>query len=186
MPPTSKLLRAKILSGKVLHIDETEVTLDTGKGTVWVFTNLEEVMYLYRPNREADFLHEMLKDFRGALVSDFYAGYDSLPCPQQKCLIHLIRDMNQELLANPFDEELQSVTGCSSPWLPCLESMVTTVDQHGLKRTHLKKHGTRAKWPSSSASLAGSKPSPVGGGGEALRSSTAGEEPKQALHVHPA
>ena len=60
-----------------------------------MFANVEEVVYLYRPTREGDFLQELLKDFRGVLVSDFYAAYDSLPCPQQKCLIHLIRDMNQ-------------------------------------------------------------------------------------------
>ena len=65
---------------------------------------------MYRPTREGDFLQELLKDFRGVLVSDFYAAYDSLECPQQKCLIHLMRDINQELLNNPFDEELQSIT----------------------------------------------------------------------------
>ena len=109
--PTYQRLLDKILSGDVLHVDETEVKLRTGKGYVWVFTNLEEVVFMYRPTREGDFLQELLKDFHGVLVSDFYAAYDSLDCPQQKCLIHLMRDMNQELLNNPFDEELQSVTG---------------------------------------------------------------------------
>ena len=80
-----------------------------GKGYVWVFTNLEEVVYMYRPTREGDFLHDLLKGFRGVLVSDFYAAYDSLPCPQQKCLIHLIRDINHDLLNNPFDEELKAL-----------------------------------------------------------------------------
>ena len=41
---------------------------------------------MYRPNREAVFLQDLLKDFKGVLISDFYAGYDSLPCEQQKCL----------------------------------------------------------------------------------------------------
>jgi hypothetical protein len=64
-------------------------------------------------------------------------AYDSIDCPQQKCLIHLLRDMNQDLLSNPFDEELQSVTG---PFGMLLREVVTTIDQHGLKRCHLKKH----------------------------------------------
>src|SRR5262249_41940633 len=81
-----RLLR-NILAGPLLHIDETEVGLRTGKGYVWVFTNLEEVVYLYRPTREGDFLKEMLKGFRGVLVSDFFAAYDPIACPQQKCLI---------------------------------------------------------------------------------------------------
>jgi hypothetical protein len=87
-----------ILAGPVVHIDETEVKLRTGKGYVWVLATAEEVVYLYRPTREGDFLRKLLKDFRGVLVSDFYAAYDALPCPQPKCLIHLLRDMNQELL----------------------------------------------------------------------------------------
>jgi hypothetical protein len=104
-------LLAKILSGDVLYIDETEVKLRTGKAYVWVFATAVEVVYMLRPTREGDFLTELLKDFRGVLVSDFYAAYDAIGCTQQKCLIHLIRDMNQELLNNPFDTELQSVTG---------------------------------------------------------------------------
>jgi hypothetical protein len=135
--PGYKRLLDKILSGPVLHIDETEVKLKTGKGYVWVFASLEDVVFLYRPTREGDFLRKLLKDFKGVLVSDFYAAYDAIDCPQQKCLIHLLRDMNQDLLNNPFDEELQSVTG---PFGVLLRDVVTTIDQHGLKRCHLKKH----------------------------------------------
>jgi predicted RecB family nuclease len=132
-----KRLLGKILSGEVLHVDETEVRLRTGTGYVWVFTTSEEVAYMYRPTREGDFLHDLLKNFHGVLVSDFYAAYDSLECPQQKCLIHLMRDMNQELLDNPFDEELQSITG---PFGTLLREIVTTIDLHGLKRRYLKRH----------------------------------------------
>jgi predicted RecB family nuclease len=135
--PGWRRLLDKMLAGPLLHIDETEVTLRTGKGYVWVFATLEEVVFLYRPTREGDFLPQLLKDFKGVLVSDFYAAYDALDCPQQKCLIHLMRDMNQELLNSPFDEELQSVTG---PFGVLLRAIVTTIDRHGLKRCHLKKH----------------------------------------------
>src|SRR6516162_4782720 len=100
----------KMLAGYVLHGDETEVKLKTVKGNIWVFASLEEVVYMYRPNREGAFLQELLKDFHGVLVSDFYAAYDSMTCPQQKCLIHLMRDINQDLLSHPFDEELRSIT----------------------------------------------------------------------------
>ncbi len=109
----------------------------TGKGYVWVFANLEEVVFMYRPTREGDFLKEMLKDFKGVLLSDFYAAYDGITCPQQKCLIHLMRDMNQELLNNPFDEELKSIT---APFGALLRAVVATVDKNGLKRRHLQRH----------------------------------------------
>ena len=43
-----------------------------------------------------------------ALVSDFFSAYDGLDCLQQRCLIHLMRDMNRAMLDNPFDQELQT------------------------------------------------------------------------------
>jgi len=45
--------------------------------------------------------------------------------------------MNQELLNNPFDEELQAITG---PFGVLLLKIVETIDQHGLKRRYLEKH----------------------------------------------
>src|ERR1700722_5530319 len=71
--------------------------------------NMEEVIYLYQPTREGDFLHELLKPFSGVLVSDFFGAYDSLPCKQQRCLIHLVRDFNTDILKNPYDDELKSL-----------------------------------------------------------------------------
>jgi hypothetical protein len=128
----------RILSGSLIHGDETEVTVKkVGKGYVWVLTNMEEVVYMYRKSREGDFLHDVLKDFRGVLVSDFYAAYDSLPCEQQKCLIHLIRDMNTDVKANPWDEELKAL---ASGFGTLLRAIVSTVDQYGLKARHLGKH----------------------------------------------
>lgn len=130
-------LLQKILAGNLMHADETEVKLKKSKGYVWVFTNLEEVVYMYRPNREADFLKVLLKDFRGVLLSDFYAAYDSFACPQQKCLIHLMRDMNQDLLNNPYDQELVAIT---SQFGAALRSIIATVDKHGLKQRYLERH----------------------------------------------
>jgi predicted RecB family nuclease len=134
---TYNTLLKKILSGHLLHVDETEVKLQQGKGYVWVFTNLEEVVYMFRPNREGDFLRELLKDFHGVVVSDFYAAYDALACPQQKCLIHLMRDLNQELLDNPYDDELKAIT---SPFGRMLRAIIDTIDQHGLQQRYLAAH----------------------------------------------
>ena len=60
------------------------------------------------------------------LVSDFYAVYDALDCPQQKCLIHLMRDLNAELLAQPYDEEFKTVV---KGFADLLRPMVETVDR---------------------------------------------------------
>ncbi|MBV8843298.1 MAG: IS66 family transposase [Bryobacterales bacterium] len=134
---TYERLMAKLASGAILHVDETEVRLRTGKGYVWVFASIEDVAYVYRPSREGKFLKDMLKDFRGVLVSDFYAAYDGLACPQQKCLIHLIRDLNQMLLANPYDREVQIATEAFGG---LLRQIVATIDEHGLSRHYLARH----------------------------------------------
>jgi hypothetical protein len=138
-PCYSRLLKT-ILSSHVIQIDETEVKLRVGKGYVWVFTTCEEVVYMYRPTREGSFLHELLEGFKGVVVSDFFSAYDSLDCPQQKCLLHLMRDMNQELLTNPYNQELQAIT---DPLGVLLRSVVDTIDEHGLKRRHLERHAKR-------------------------------------------
>ena len=135
--PTYRKLMERILASRALHPDETEVKLKTVKGFIWVFASLEEVVYMYRATRDGTFLLELLKNFHGVLVSDFYAAYDAIECPQQKCLIHLIRDINQDLLSNPFDEELRSIT---QSFGTLLQAIVSTVDQHGLKRRFLKVH----------------------------------------------
>ncbi len=121
----------------MIHADETHVNLQKGKGYVWVLANLEDVVYMYRPNREAAFLQDLLKDFKGVLVSDFYSGYDSLPCEQQKCLVHLIRDINDDLMGNPYDEEFKAL---AAEFGKLLRSIVDTIDKYGLKKRHLHKH----------------------------------------------
>jgi hypothetical protein len=67
-------------------------------------------------------------------VSDFYAAYDALGCAQQKCLIHLMRDINQELLAHPYDDELKAIT---HPFGRMLRAVINTIDQHGLQQKYL-------------------------------------------------
>src|ERR1043165_5817474 len=96
----------RILRGPVIHIDETEVKLRGESGYVWVLTSLDSVYYFYRPSREASFLPELFAPFSGVIISDFFTGYDSLDFEQQKCLIHLVREMDDDLLRNPFDKEL--------------------------------------------------------------------------------
>lgn len=127
----------KVASGRLVHADETRVNLKAGIGYVWVFTNLENVVYVYSASREGELLHSLLKDFKGVLVSDFYAAYDSLDCPQQKCLIHLIRDMNDDLMKEPFNEEIKSLAGEFSL---LLKAIIATVDRFGLKGRFLRKH----------------------------------------------
>ena len=99
---------------QMLHVlSVTKVGRDVlkdGEGYVWVLANYSATICIFRPSREGGFLRQMLRDFKGVLVSDFFSAYDGLPCLQQRCLIHLMRDLNRAILDNPFDEEVQSIT----------------------------------------------------------------------------
>jgi hypothetical protein len=106
-------------------------------GYAWVFTNNKEVISIYQPTREGNFIREFLKGFNGILVSDFYAAYDSIDCIQQKCLIHLIRDMNDDLLKNPFNEEFKYIT---QNFTNLIQKIVKTIDRFGLKKRYLSKY----------------------------------------------
>ncbi len=70
------------------------------------------------------------------MISDFYPGYDSVKCLQQKCLVHLIRDLNEDLWDAPFNTELELfVTEVRNLFVPILE----TVERRGLKKRYLNK-----------------------------------------------
>ena len=103
---------------------------------------MDKVYYLYRPTREGAFLEEMLVSFPGVLVSDFYTAYDSLPCQQQKCLAHLVRDIDDDLLKNPLDIEFKAI---ATEFGTLLIAIVQTVDHYGLKKRHLHKHKREAR-----------------------------------------
>lgn len=72
------------------------------------------------------------------LISDFYGGYDAVTCRQQKCLVHLIRDLNNDLWDNPYNRAYEAfVNEVKHLLVPIFEAE----EQYGLKRSHLRKFG---------------------------------------------
>ena len=137
---TENLLLRDILDGPVVHLDETRINIMGANQYVWVFTDNARVVFRLRPNREADFLKPLFSTFKGTIVTDFFGGYDALSCTQQKCLVHLIRDLNDDLWKNPYDDELEGfVTAVRDLLVPLLAD----VQRFGLKARHLRKHRSR-------------------------------------------
>jgi predicted RecB family nuclease len=132
-----------ILQEKILHVDETSVKLRGFKGYVWVIAGMDKVYYFYKPSREGSFLQEILHSFSGVVISDFYTAYDSLKTEQQKCLVHFVRDIDEDLLKNPLDTELKSI---AEEFGTLLRTIIETVDRYGLKRRHLRKHKPAVLW----------------------------------------
>lgn len=134
--PTEGANLQAILKSDFVHVDETKINIQGVDHYVWVFTDGKHVVFRMTETREADIVREVLAGYQGVLVSDFYPGYDGIPCRQQKCLVHLIRDINDDLWATPFDRELEAFAlAVQSLLVPMLEA----VDHYGLKAWHLRK-----------------------------------------------
>jgi transposase len=125
-----------ILKSDFVHVDETKISIQGVDHYVWVFTDGKHVVFHMTETREANIVREVLAGYEGVLVSDFYPGYDAMPCRQQKCLVHLIGDINDDLWKAPFDRELEAfAVEVQALLIPILEA----VDRYGLKAWHLRK-----------------------------------------------
>jgi predicted RecB family nuclease len=133
---TEDALIQAILKSPFVHVDETRISIEGVDHYVWVFTDGTHVVFRMTETREADIVREVLAGYKGVLVSDFYPGYDGVPCRQQKCLAHLIRDINDDLWKAPFDKELEAF---AVEVQSLLVSILEAVDRFGLKAWHLRK-----------------------------------------------
>ena len=133
---TEKLLIQKILKSPFIHADETKINIQGEDQYVWVFTDGKHVVLRKTKTREASIVHEFLSNYTGVLISDFYPGYDSVKCRQQKCWSHLIRDLNDDLWKEPFNEGFELfVLEVKNLIVPILQ----TIQKYGLKKRHLNK-----------------------------------------------
>lgn len=139
---TEKILIERLLKSPFIQADETTINIQGMTQYVWVFTNDKYVIFKLRRSREATIVHDLLDNYRGILVSDFYPGYDSVQCRQQKCWVHLIRDLNNDLWQSPLDAEFgEFILGVRNLIVPIMEA----VQKYGLKKRHLTKFKIEVK-----------------------------------------
>ena len=133
---TEKLNIKKILESPIIHADETTINIQGEDHYAWVFTDGKRVVLRKTETREASIVHEFLSNYTGVLISDFYPGYDSVQCRQQKCWSHLIRDLNDDLWKEPFNEEFELfVLEVKNLIVPILQA----IRKYGSKKRHLNK-----------------------------------------------
>ena len=133
---TESALLKRLLESPFIHVDETRLSIRGVDQYVWVFTDGQHVVFRLTETRETTVVRDLLKGFQGVLVTDFYAGYDALDCRQQKCWVHLVRDLNEDLWKFPFDEELQTfVSAVKDLIVPIIEA----IHRRRLKARHLRR-----------------------------------------------
>jgi hypothetical protein len=78
------LMTKELKSSKKIHTDDTTVPVleknrkNTKKGRLWVYGNEDHIVYDYTPDRSRDGPVNFLKDYKGYLQADAYAGYDEI------------------------------------------------------------------------------------------------------------
>ena len=106
LEPIYEGIEAVLPSQEVLHGDETGWKVDGARWNLWCFCNRYLIYFHLSQSRGAQIPKSILgEDYQGILHADFYAAYNFVD-KTQRCLIHLLRDINEELLVSPQDNDL--------------------------------------------------------------------------------
>jgi len=96
---TLAALKAGIRASSVVHGDETGWREGGQNGYIWSFSTpgAQAIrFYTYDQSRSGQVARGVLgARFAGHLVTDFYAGYNQMPGPHQRCWAHLLRDLDK-------------------------------------------------------------------------------------------
>jgi hypothetical protein len=131
---TEKNIADGILKSPFIHVDETKANIRGFDWHVWVFTDGTRTIFKLTDTRETTVVQNFLAQYSGVLITDFYAGYDAVQCRQQRCWVHLIRDLNADLREHPFDKEYEAfVLEVRNLIVPIME----VVQEFGLKKRYL-------------------------------------------------
>jgi transposase len=86
----------EVVHAGVLHADETSWRVNGRTHWLWCFTNHASTLFTIERSRAGPVVLKFITDcFDGVLVSDFWGAYNVLTCAKQKCLVHLLRDLER-------------------------------------------------------------------------------------------
>jgi hypothetical protein len=92
--PVVEELLQRLRNSPVVQGDETGWRINGQTAWAWCFRDPSLALFLIDRHRSHDVIVRVLgPSFAGTLVSDFYAAYNGLDCPKQRCLVHLLREL---------------------------------------------------------------------------------------------
>jgi len=112
-PVAEKIRRGVLSENLCVHADETPwpVQGKDSDGYMWSLSNMAGSYYAFEPTRSGKIIEEMLKGFRGAVMSDGFSGYtrlkDSAGIEQANCWSHVRRkffDIEESMPGGPARE----------------------------------------------------------------------------------
>jgi len=93
-PRYGELLR-EVRAARSVHADPTSWRIDGEDHWLWVLTARGVAYFAVRDTPGKRPIEELLRDYGGVVVSDFYPAFRNLPYRQQKCLVHLLRELRR-------------------------------------------------------------------------------------------
>jgi hypothetical protein len=90
-----EVVRQGLRSSKAVYADETGWRTAGRNTWLWAFTNDRFAVYEVDASRAHGVpLRVLGPEFKGTVICDFFAAYNVLPYEKQRCLVHLLRDLN--------------------------------------------------------------------------------------------
>jgi transposase len=110
-PPVYKAtgqIHERVRHSPIVHGDETAWREEGQNGYVWLFATPDgERYYEYDRSRGGAVAKRILgTEFKGTLVTDFYAAYNDFAGEHQRCWAHLLRDLHELKEEHKDDQEV--------------------------------------------------------------------------------
>lgn len=90
--PSYTMIATQVRQGAVNHVDETSWHKNGVLMWLWVMANTSSAFFMIHSRRSWEAFQELIRDWKGILVSDGYNVYCKWVGLRQTCLSHLIRD----------------------------------------------------------------------------------------------
>jgi hypothetical protein len=95
-------IRDRLRAGPCANVDETGWRVGGVNHWLWALTNPDCTLYRFERRRSSEVVRRVLGErYAGTVVSDFLPTYDKLPYKAQKCIPHLLRDIEKSAARNP-------------------------------------------------------------------------------------
>ena len=127
-------LAVAICNTRAVYADETSWREGGRNGYVWVITTANGLsLFAFAFSRATAVIEELLPNYAGTLISDFYAVYNFIGANRQRCWAHLKRDIRE--LREKFAEKHPDI----GPWTAALEQTYSDA------RNFVEKHPDASK-----------------------------------------
>jgi transposase len=90
--PSYKMIATQVRQDAVNHVDETSWHKNGVLMWLWVMANTSSAFFMIHSHRSWEAFQELIRDWKGILISDGYNVYCKWVGLRQTCLSHLIRD----------------------------------------------------------------------------------------------